>query len=227
MLRRNLLAAALMTTSWRKANAAHAAIGAVDVLLVLAMDASGSLSNERITLQREGHARAVVNDTFLDAVASGIHRRVALAAVEWSNHDRQGLVVLWTVVEDAISARQFACKLRQAPSPVPGFTSISGGIDFAVELLSRAPYTAARRVIDVSGNGPNNDGRPVIEARDDAVAAGVTVNGLPVLDAVRDLDAYYAGNVIGGARAFMVVAQDIENFERALLRKLVLEIAAA
>jgi hypothetical protein len=227
MLRRNLLTAALTTTSWRKPSAAHAGIDAVDVLLVLTMDASGSLSNERIALQREGHARAVVSDTFLDAVASGTHRRVALAAVEWSNHDRQGLVVPWTVVEDDISAQQFAGKLRHAAPSLPGFTSISGGIDFAVGLLSRAPYTAARRVIDVSGNGTNNDGRPVIEARDDAVAAGVTVNGLPVLDAVGDLDAYYAGNVIGGARAFMVVAQDIESFGRALLRKLVLEIAAA
>lgn len=227
MLRRNLLAAALAATCLDNAKAARAATEAVDVLLVLAMDASGSLSNERITLQRESHARAVVSDTFLDAVAWGTHRRVALAAVEWSNHDRRGLVVPWTVVEDAISAQRFAGRLRHAPPPIPGLTSISGGIDFAVELLSRAPYTAARRVIDVSGNGPNNDGRPVIEARDDAVAAGVTVNGLPVLDAVGDLDAYYAGNVIGGARAFMVVAQDVESFGRALLRKLVLEIAAA
>lgn len=227
MLRRNLLMAALMQTSWRKPNAAHAAIDAVDVLLVFAMDASGSLSNETMTLQREGHARAVASDTFLDAVASGTHRRVAVAAVEWSNHDRQVLVVPWTVVEDAVGAQQFAGRLRRAPRPMPGFTSISGGIDFAVGVLTRAPYTAARRVIDVSGNGPNNDGRPVIEARDEAVAAGVTVNGLPVLDAVGDLDAYYALNVIGGSRSFMVVAQDIESFGRALLRKFVVEIAAS
>jgi len=196
------------------------------VLLLLAIDASGSLSDERLTFQREGHARAVESATFLRAVQSGIHARIALAAVEWSNQDRQGVTVPWIVIEDAATARAFSRALLGAPRPIPGFTSISGAIDFSVALLSQAPYVARRRVIDISGNGPNNDGRPAVEARDDAVAAGVTVNGLPMLDAVGDLDDYYARNVIGGPAAFMVVARDRNSFAQAVLRKLVIEIAA-
>ncbi|WP_246522118.1 DUF1194 domain-containing protein [Neoroseomonas terrae] len=189
------------------------------------MDVSGSLSDERLTLQRSGHARAVASDAFLDAVASGFHGRVALAAIEWTDRERQSLVVPWSVVETGADARQFATALLRASRPIPGYTSISGGIDFAVALLDRAPYAAMRRVIDVSGNGPNNDGRLASEARDDAVAAGATVNGLPMLDVVSDLAGYFAQNVIGGPGAFMVVAQDAGSFERAILRKLVLEVA--
>jgi hypothetical protein len=224
MLRRTLLAGGLAATTARSepgtAPAHH-----VDVLLVLAIDASGSLSDERLTMQREGHARAIESDTFLAAVGIGDIGRVALAAVEWSNQDRQDLTVPWTAVEDAATARGFAQRLRRAPRPIPGFTSISGALDYSVPLLARAPFNAPRRVVDVSGNGENNDGRPVTAARDDAVAAGVTINGLPILDAVRDLDAYYARAVIGGPRAFMVVARDIESFGRAVLRKLVIEVA--
>jgi hypothetical protein len=199
----------------------------VDVLLVLAIDASGSLSDERLTLQREGHARAVESITFLDAVAAGHQGRVALTALEWSNSGRQDQAVPWTVIEDAPSARAFGSALLQAPRPIPGFTSISGAIDFSARLLAQAPYMAARRVIDISGNGQNNDGRPAIAARDDALAGGVTINGLPILDAVRDLDTYYAENVIGGPGAFMVVARDLDSFSQAILKKLVTEIATA
>jgi hypothetical protein len=222
MLRRSLLAAAGAGLAQVPA---LGRTGTVDVLLVLAIDASGSLSDERLTLQREGHARAVQSDAFLDAVAAGPIGRVGLAAVEWSNQDRQDLTEPWTCVEDAATARGFAAALRRAPRSIPGFTSISGAIDFATRLHARAPYAADRRVIDVSGNGTNNDGRPAAEARDAAVAAGITVNGLPILDAVRDLDGYYAREVIGGPRAFLVVARDMESFARAVLRKLLVEIA--
>jgi hypothetical protein len=197
----------------------------MDMLLVLAMDASGSLSDERLTMQREGHARAVESAEFLAAVRDGHAGRVALTAVEWSNQDRQDLTVPWTAVEDAASARGFARALRRAPRPIPGFTSISGALDHAVGLLSQAPYNAPRRVVDVSGNGRSNDGRPAMLARDAAVAAGVTVNGLPILDAERDLAGYYASEVIGGPRAFMVIARDMESFGVAVLRKLVMEVA--
>lgn len=223
MLRRSLLVAGATTLFQAPA---LAAVDSVDVLLVLAIDASGSLSDERLTMQREGHARAVENDAFLGAVASGDHGRVALAVVEWSNSDRQDLTVPWTIVQNAATAQGVADALMRAIRPIPGYTSISGAIDFSARLVSRAPYTAARRVIDVSGNGFNNDGRPVTEARDAAVAAGVTVNGLPILDAVPDLEAYFARDVIGGPRAFTLVAQDMESFAQAVLRKLIVEVAA-
>jgi hypothetical protein len=224
MLRRTLLAGGLAPTGARSEPGTVPAHH-VDVLLVLAIDASGSLSDERLTMQREGHARAIESEAFLAAVGLGDIGRVGLAVVEWSNQDRQGLTVPWTAVEDAPTARGFAQRLRRAPRPIPGFTSISGALDFSARLLMRAPYNAPRRVVDVSGNGENNDGRPVTAARDDAVAAGITINGLPILDAVRDLDAYYAREVIGGPRAFMVIARDMESFGRAVLRKLVSEVA--
>lgn len=199
----------------------------VDVLLVLATDASGSLTDERITLQREGYATALESREFLRAVASGPLGRVALAAIEWSDRGRQDVTVPWTLIEDAAGARHFADTLRRAPRPIPGFTSISGAIDASLGLLARAPYAAERRVIDISGNGVNNDGRDDAAARDDAVAAGITVNGLPILDLVPELDRYYARTVIGGPRAFLVVARDIASFAEAVRRKLVIEIATA
>ena len=198
----------------------------MDALLVLAIDASGSQSDETLMLQREGHALAVEHADFLRAVRSGVLGRVALAAVEWSSLDRQALAVPWTLVEDAMTARAFARTLRQASRPIPGYTSITGAIGFSATLLSQAPYNAAARVIDISGNGPNNDGAPPHAARDDAVAMGIIINGLPILDAVADLDEYYARNVIGGHRAFMIVARDARAFREAVLRKLLNEIAA-
>lgn len=223
MLRRRILAtlplAAMAPGSWNR--------DAVDVVLVLATDASVSLSDERITLQREGYARAIESEEFLRAAASGPLGRVALAAIEWSDRARQDVTAPWTLIEDAASARRFAAMLRRAPRPIPGFTSISGAIDASVGLLARAPYAASRQVIDVSGNGVNNDGRDAAAARDDAVAAGITVNGLPILDVAPDLDGYYAQAVIGGPRAFLVVARDIASFAEAVRRKLVVEIAAA
>jgi hypothetical protein len=200
---------------------------AVDVSLVLALDASGSLSDARFTLQREGHARAVASAAFVAAVRSGWCGRVALTVVEWSSQDRQDQTVPWSLVEDQASAERFATALLRAPRPVPGFTSISGAIDFAVGLLARAPFRAAQRVIDISGNGTNNDGRPVAEARDAAVAEGCIVNGLPILDAVDDLDAYFGREVIGGGRAFIMVAEDFASVAAAILRKLLVEVAAA
>lgn len=224
MLRRSFLGAS--ASIFESGHAARAAAESVDTLLVLAIDGSGSLTDERITLQRAGHAAAVTSAAFLDAVAMGLHGRVALAAVEWSNQDRQILTVPWTVLHDAATAQRFGTALMRAPRPIPGFTSISGAIDFSVGLLSRAGHPTARRVIDISGNGVNNDGRPAAEALAAAVADGVTVNGLPILDAVPNLDEYFAREVVGGTGAFLVVAHTIAHFEAAIRRKLVVEISA-
>jgi hypothetical protein len=228
MLRRSLLGTVLATAAAAGGGArAEDPADQVDVLLVLAIDASGSLSDKRLTLQREGHARAVESVAFLDAVAAGHHSCVALTALEWSNSGRQDQAVPWSVIEDASSAQAFGSALLRAPRPIPGFTSISGAIDVSSRLLARAPYAAARRVIDISGNGQNNDGRSAAAARDDALAQGATINGLPILDAVGDLDTYYAENVIGGPGAFMVVARDLGSFAQAILKKLTTEIATA
>ncbi len=199
----------------------------LDVLVVLAIDASGSLSDRRLMLQREGHASALASPAVLDALASGVHGAAMFTAMEWSNHDRQDRLVPWTVIRGRADAERFGAALMAAPRPMPGYTSISGALAFGLRLLREAPFECERRVIDISGNGENNDGRPPGEARDAAVQAGVTVNGLPILDAAPSLDRYFAENVIGGPGAFLTVAQDLESFAGAIRRKLVAEIAAA
>lgn len=199
----------------------------LDTLLVLAIDSSGSLTDDRLAFQRDGYARAVTAAPFLAAIRKGPAARVALAAVEWSSNDRQTLTVPWSVIEDAASARRFAERLLEAPRPIPGFTAIGAAIDYAVRLLAREPAVAPRRVVDVSGNGRNNDGRAAAEARDAALAAGVTVNGLPILDIDETLDSYYAEDVVGGPGAFVVVARDLHSFADAVLRKMVYEITTA
>lgn len=196
------------------------------MLLVLAIDASGSLSDERLRLQREGHARAMASPDVLRAVAAGQLGRIAVTVIEWSNEGRQDQAVPWTLMRNAADAREIAARLMRAPNPVPGYTSISGAIDRAASLLAHAPFAAVRKVIDVSGNGANNDGRPVGMARDAAAARGITVNGLPILDAMAGLEAYFAEEVIGGPGAFMVPAQDIGSFEAAIRRKLRIEVAS-
>jgi hypothetical protein len=139
----------------------------------------------------------------------------------------QALAVPWTLIKDAASANAFADAIEAAPRQLfGGGTSISGAIDHAMLLLPNAPYRGLKRVIDVSGDGANNRGRDVREARDEAVRQGVIINGLPIVALEYDLDKYYFNNVIGGPGAFIVPADSYENFGRAVLRKLVLEIAA-
>jgi len=159
-------------------------------------------------------------------VRAGRHGRIAVTFVEWSGKDRQDQVIGWTLIEDEPSARSFAAKIMQADRPIPGATSINGAIDFSVKLINESGYRATRHVIDISGDGRDNDGdRDVTVARDDAVAAGITINGLPILGVEEELDLYYRENVIGGPDAFMIAANDFTNFGKAILHKLVSEIA--
>jgi hypothetical protein len=197
----------------------------VDVALVLAIDVSGSVSEDRMTMQRRGYSDALRHPGFVEAVRSGPTGRVALTFVQWSEARRQEQSVAWRVIDDAATARQFAEAISGADRPIPGWTSISGAIDFSVRLIAGSGLAAQRRVIDVSGDGSNNDGRAVTAARDDAVAAGVTVNGLPIVEVEPGLDDYYRRNVIGGPDAFVVVARDIGAFAEAVLRKLLVEVA--
>jgi hypothetical protein len=197
----------------------------VDVALVLAVDGSGSISEQRLTLQIQGYVNALRHPLFIDAVRGGHHGRIALTYIEWTDARRQSQVVGWRVIEDAAGAHAFAKAIGDALRPLPGWTSISGAIDFSAGLLLKSNFVAARRVIDISGDGANNDGRPVTEARDAAVAAGITVNGLPILEVEPELETYYRENVIGGPDAFVVVARDTGSFGEAVLRKLLVEVA--
>ena len=199
---------------------------AVDVALVLAIDVSGSVSEDRIRLQIQGYAKALQHPDFLQAAAGGLHGRIALTFVEWSEARRQSQAVGWRIISGAEDRERFVQELLNAEKPMPGWTSISAAIDYCVRLLNGSGLVTARKVIDISSDGVNNDGRSVTAARDDAVKAGVTINGLPIVEIDPALDAYYRANVIGGADSFVIVAQNMDNFAEAILRKLLVEVAA-
>ncbi len=209
----------------------------VDMLLVLAADVSRSVTAPKFKLQREGAAAAITHPDVIQAVLSGPHRRIAVCFVEWATAGQHNVVIDWTLIDSAGAARSFGDRLVEAPRSFLGSTSISSAIDFSVDQFGRAPFSAERRVIDVSGDGTNVSGRPVADARDDAVARGVIINGLVILTPNEQsfrpehtnppggLETYFRDNVIGGPGAFTVVAEGYESFGRALTRKLIQEIA--
>ena len=200
----------------------------VDLQLVLAVDTSGSVNQYRFDLQKQGYAAAFRNPRVVKAIRSGIAGAIAVTVVQWTGPDMQVQVIDWTLVNDAASAEAFAAAIEDNPRQLfSGGTSVSGAIDYSAALLAKsaARFPGARRVIDVSGDGSNNRGRPAALARDDAVRAGITINGLPILALEPNLDRYYWDNVIGGPGAFMVTAQTYETFAEAVLKKLITEIA--
>lgn len=199
----------------------------VDVALVLAADCSGSIGNEELALQFRGYARAITNEAFIKAVRSGPHRCIVLTFAGWSSADRQEQIVPWMVIDGMPAARRFASALLDARPLGPGYTSISGAIDFAGQLLSASGHQPDRQVIDVSGDGINNDGRPVADARDAAIAAGITINGLPIIGSQPDIVAYYIKNVIGGPGSFVAPVTDAASFHASVLKKFLAEIALA
>jgi hypothetical protein len=207
------------------AGAARAA--EVDVELVLAVDTSGSIDGEEYQVQHEGYAEAFSSDAIIGAIQSGPLHRIAVTFVEWSGLGHQEQVVGWTVLEDRESALAFAERIKQAPRKFSDWTSVSDAIDFASRLYDDNGYEGLRLVLDISGDGINNNGRPVTEARDEAVAKGVVINGLPILNEDPQLDVYYQDNVIGGPGAFKIPVKDFDSFKQALLSKLVREIAGA
>lgn len=207
------------------ATAQPAAAKSVDLALVLAVDVSGSVNNERFELQRRGYAEAFASREVMDAIAAGENHAIIVTLVEWSGAGHQRQMIGWTLVEDPASAESFGSAIAEASRAFADWTSISGAIDYSMALFAQAPAESARRVIDISGDGINNNGRSVLEARDAAVNAGVTLNGLPILTEYPDLDAYYQENVIGGPGAFALAASDFNSFGAAILGKLVREIA--
>jgi hypothetical protein len=209
----------------------------VDLLLVLAADVSRSVDNQKHRLQREGYAAAMSDKRVLDAVSSGRHRRIAVCYVEWSGVTAQRLLIDWMIIDGPDAARKFGDSLLELPRSFAERTSISGAIDFAVALFDQAPFKAERHTIDISGDGTNNSGRDVTAARDEAVAKGITINGLVILserplawnpehtNPPGGLENYYRQNVIGGPGSFVVVAENFNSFGQAIVKKLVSEIA--
>ena len=206
---------------------APAAARNVDLALVLAVDVSGSVNSERFELQRQGYAKAFSSREVMDAIAGGPNQTIAVTLVEWSGSSHQQQMIGWTFISDAASAAAFGSAIAETPRAFADWTSISGAIDFAVPLFNAVEIEATRRVIDISGDGINNNGRGIAEARADALSAGITINGLPILSEYPTLDAYYREYVIGGPGAFATVAHDFPDFGHAILSKLVREIAGA
>jgi Protein of unknown function (DUF1194) len=199
---------------------------AVDLQLVLAVDVSGSVNQTRFELQRDGYVAAFRNARVLETIRSGPHQAIAITMVQWTGPALQVHVVPWMRVADADSAEAFAAAVAAAPRQLfGGGTSISGAIDYAATLFRESRFRGTRRVIDISGDGSNNRGRLVNLARDEAVAAEIGINGLPILALEPDLDGYYERNVIGGPGAFVIAAKDYEAFADAILKKLITEIA--
>lgn len=211
----------------------------VDLLLVFAADVSRSVDAQKFQLQRDGYAAAITDPRVIEAIRSGPRSQIAVCLVEWSGVGNQKVVIDWAIVRDAASAQQFAAQVVEAPRAFADRTSISGGIDFAMSQFPRSPFESLRRTIDVSGDGTNNSGRDVTAARDEAVAQGVTINGLVILserpmswnaehtNPPGGLQRYYRDNVIGGPGAFVVVAENFNAFGQAIISKLIAEIAAA
>jgi hypothetical protein len=198
-----------------------------DLQLVLAVDASGSVDQVRFELQKRGYVAAFRHPRVLQAIRSGPNQAIAVTMLQWTGPTLQVPVVGWRLVGDEESAGAFADAIERTPRQLfGGGTSISGAIDYASTLFARSPYRALRRVIDVSGDGSNNRGRPVTLARDEAVISGIGINGLPILALEPDLDRYYYDSVIGGPGAFVIAARDYETFGEAILKKLITEIAA-
>jgi hypothetical protein len=236
-MRRRFIAAALVCMAAIAGAGTGARAETVDLLLVLAADVSRSIDDEEFTLQRKGYANALTDPEVLSAIIGGRNHAIAVTFVEWSGAGEQNVVVDWTVVRDGEAAAAIASIIASAPRSFVGRTAIGAAIDFAVQRLHASPADAERRVIDVSGDGTSNSGRTVTDSRDDAVAAGVTINGLAIANTRSSpgyafhtqppggLPKYYRENVIGGSGAFLITVEDFHSFADAITRKLVAEIA--
>jgi Protein of unknown function (DUF1194) len=201
----------------------------VDVELVLAIDVSGSIDYQEAELQRKGTAEAFLSKEVIQAIQSGSLGRIGVAAVYFSSraYGWMGVPVNWMIVRDQKSAEEFIHTLITAERHSGRGTSISDALELSQRMLERGPFRSAKQVIDVSGDGVNNAGRPVLVARDEVLAKGITINALPIIDdsTPQDLDKYFQGCVIGGPGSFVLVAKGFGDFARALRRKLVLEIS--
>jgi hypothetical protein len=205
----------------------------VDVELVIAVDVSLSMDLDEQQLQREGYVTALRDPEIHKAITSGAHGRIAITYLEWAGPPTQNVVVPWTVVDGAAAAQALADRLQSLPISRARMTSITAALGFAAGLFEHSGVKGVRRVIDVSGDGPNNAGGPLPAMREAVLAKGIVINGLPIMLKLAqpgffdlgNLDRYYADCVIGGAGSFMVAVKDASELKAAIRRKLLLEIA--
>ena len=205
----------------------------VDVELVLAVDVSYSMDMDELAVQREGYAQAIVSKEFLQALKSLPIGKISVTYFEWAASNDQKVIIPWRVIDGPETADAVAQEILKTPIRRASRTSISGAIYFALPLFEANPYPGTRRVIDISGDGPNNNGAPVIGAREMALARGITINGLPIMVKepsystmdIENLDWYYEDCVIGGPGAFVVAIKDRDKFREAIRTKLLLEVA--
>jgi len=211
----------------------------VDLLLVLAADVSRSVDAEKFQLQREGYAAAISDRRVIEAIRGGRNGRIGLTFIEWSGSTNQKVVIDWTIIDGPKAAQSFGDRLLETPRSFADRTAIGSGIEAAVAQLARAPFTADRQTIDVSGDGTNNAGRDVTMARDEALKLGITINGLVILsehplpwnpehtNPPGGLAKYYEDNVTGGPGSFVMEAKDYDSFGEAIIKKMIAEIAQA
>jgi hypothetical protein len=206
----------------------------VDVELILAVDVSYSMDMDELAIQREGYAQAIISKEFLQALKTGPNGKIAVTYFEWAASNDQKIIIPWRVIDGPETADAVANEIMKTPIRRASRTSISGAINFAMPLFDENPYRGLRRVIDISGDGPNNNGDPVTGARNAALEKGITINGLPIMVKepsystmdIDNLDFYYEDCVIGGPGSFVVAIKDREKFKEAIRTKLLLEVAA-
>jgi len=206
---------------------------AVDVELILAVDVSYSMDMDELAVQREGYAQALVSKEFLQALKTGPNGKVSVTYFEWAASNDQKIIIPWRLIDGPESADAVANEIMKTPIRRASRTSISGAIYFAMPLFDEDPYHGLRRVIDISGDGPNNNGSPVTGARDQALSKGIVINGLPIMVKepsystmdIDNLDWYYEDCVIGGPGSFVVPIKDREKFKEAIRTKLLQEVA--
>ena len=205
----------------------------VDVELVLAVDVSYSMDMDELAIQREGYAQAITSKEFLQALKSGPNGKVAITYFEWAAFTDQKMIIPWRLIDGPESADAVAAEILKTPIRRASRTSISGAITFAMPLFEENNYRGLRRVIDISGDGPNNNGPPVVPTRDAALEKGIIINGLPIMVKepsystmdIDNLDYYYEDCVIGGPGSFVVTIKDRDKFKEAIRTKLILEVA--
>jgi hypothetical protein len=198
---------------------------AVDLALVLAVDCSSSVDEGDFRLQMDGIAAALRNPPLFDAIAAGRFKQIAVALLQWSSRKSQFVAIDWRVLKSQGDLEAVAREAERARRNwQPGGTGLAAAITFSIALLETLPLLATRRVIDVSGDGEDNDGGNAGEARDEALARGITINGLPILNGTQGLEAYYSAQVIGGADSFLMPTANLFSFRDAMTRKLLREV---
>ncbi len=205
----------------------------VDVELILAVDVSYSMDMDELAIQREGYAQAIVSKEFLQALKSGPNGKISITYFEWAASSDQKVIIPWRLIDGPETADAVSAEIMKTPVRRASRTSISGAIYFAIPLFDEDPYHGLRRVIDISGDGPNNNGAPVTGARDEALSKGIVINGLPIMVKepsystmdIDNLDWYYEDCVTGGPGSFVVAIKDREKFKEAIRTKLLMEVA--